>query len=277
MVSYELSEILEEMKRLAPWYHKIDLGNDLVTPGVDFENVWSNIREVRQLLDYKGKTVLDIASWDGMWAFEAERLGASMVVATETCYKKQENFLFCRNLLKSNVIPFYNISSYNLSDRLDVCFAPSGGTGTDFPGFDIVQHLGLLYHLSDPVLSLMEARSLTREGGVLLLESACIVTDAPVMLFQGVAKNAGRIYPEDRSTWWAPSVTCLKEMLAACFFEPMVDTIQVKPGVGPVARVCMAAKALPCDGENKSWQLLDMGRTWKSRGPGQIRIGGEGS
>ena len=31
------SEIFEEMKRLSPWYHKIDLGDGVVTPGEDFE------------------------------------------------------------------------------------------------------------------------------------------------------------------------------------------------------------------------------------------------
>ena len=208
-----------------------------------------------------------------MCAFEAERLGASMVVATETCYKKLDNFLLCRNVLGSRVIPFYNISSYTLSERLDVCFAPSGGYGIDFEGFDIVQHLGLLYHLSDPLLSLMEARSVTKEGGMLLLETACIISDASVMLFQGPQRGAGRIYAEDASTWWAPSIQCIEEMLYTCLFEPIHESRHLQPGVNNIARLSIVARALPPREESKKMQLFDLGRTWGSRGPGQIRLG----
>jgi hypothetical protein len=66
------------------WYHTMDLGNGIVTPGrSDFTPQWDNIRGARDHLDYQGKTVLALGSWDGMWAFEAEALGASLIVATD--------------------------------------------------------------------------------------------------------------------------------------------------------------------------------------------------
>jgi hypothetical protein len=39
-------------------------------------------------------------------------------------------------------------------------------------GFDIVQHLGVLYHLPNPMLSLAQCRSVPKESGSLLLEMA---------------------------------------------------------------------------------------------------------
>ncbi|HEY6426351.1 MAG TPA: hypothetical protein VIX84_03885, partial [Acidimicrobiales bacterium] len=61
------------------WYHSIDLGRGVVTPGfVDH----------REQLPYyglpsslAGKRVLDVATFDGFWAFEFDRRGADVVAA----------------------------------------------------------------------------------------------------------------------------------------------------------------------------------------------------
>src|SRR6476620_9707976 len=59
------------------WYHTIDLGNGEVTPG------WFDMRpHVGQygLPDrMDGMRVLDCGTWDGFWAFEFERRGATVV------------------------------------------------------------------------------------------------------------------------------------------------------------------------------------------------------
>jgi SAM-dependent methyltransferase len=265
--------IREGVERLAPWYHKIDLGSGILTPGYDFEPVWDSIRRSRSLIDYRGKSVLDIASWGGMWAFEAEARGASMVVAVETAFKKQENFLFCREVLRSRAIPFYNVSAYNLAERLDVCFTPFGGSNrTAFEGFDIVQHLGLLYHLSDPIASLMQTRSVMKDGGLLLIETAYHVSDKPTMLFQGVRRKEGRIYAEDHTTWWAPSLQCLTEMLATALFEPVPDSLSTAP-MGEISMVSLVCRALPLDDQSRMRLLHDLGRTWRYRGPGHLPLG----
>ena len=78
-----------------------------------------------------------------MWAFEAERLGEKTVVATDCQYEAYKNFLVCKEVLESKVIPFYNISPYFLYDRLDVFFQESWVDKPYERLFDIVQHLGL--------------------------------------------------------------------------------------------------------------------------------------
>jgi len=37
------------------WYHKIDLGQGVVTPGLDFEEKWKMIRRTRDHIPYGGK------------------------------------------------------------------------------------------------------------------------------------------------------------------------------------------------------------------------------
>jgi tRNA (mo5U34)-methyltransferase len=221
-------ELQNAVSKFPFWYHKIDLGQGVITPGLNFDPLWNMIRETRNDIDYRGKKVLDIASFDGMWAFEAEKLGAELVVATDCYYETYKNFLFCKEILGSNVIPYYNISPYDLWSRMDVFLQENWGDQKPYDRlFDVVQHLGLLYHLRDPMLSLSQARSVIRTGGYLLIETAAVINEeASFMLFNGVPPDKQRIY-EDTTTWWAPTLSCLKEMLKASLFEPVEETVKI--------------------------------------------------
>jgi len=206
------------LKKRTYWYHKMELAPGLVTPGFNLEPIWDQTRRVRARLDYKGKAVLDIATFDGMFAFEAERLGAARVIATDCLYKSFENFLFCREVFSSAICPYYNVSPYNLADRLDVYFKERYDDVDDDRLFDVVQHLGLLYHLRDPLRSLMQARSVLKPGGALLLETDFLMDrEESIMLFNGLP-TAARVR-DNYSVWWAPTKTCLIEMLQASLFE----------------------------------------------------------
>lgn len=215
------------------WYHSIDLGNGVVTPGHPWgPRLWDNVRKTRSRIDYSGKRVLDIGSFDGMWAFEAERLGASLVVATDCILNGLGNFLFCREALHSNVIPFYNVNSYSLYDHLAVAVE-------EFGRFDIIQHLGMFYHVQDPMLTLRQSRSVLASGGTLLLETAFVVSDDSIMLFNG---TDGTIY-EDPTTFWAPSLRCLNEMLNITHFKVggEINTLMQRERIG---RACLCATAI---------------------------------
>ncbi len=63
------------------WYHTIDLGNGIVTRGVDDTPL--RLARLELPASFAGQTVLDIGAWDGFFSFEAERRGASRVVAAD--------------------------------------------------------------------------------------------------------------------------------------------------------------------------------------------------
>ena len=42
------------------WYHKIDLGNGIVTPGFDYDPLWDNVRSVRNGIDSVSYTHLTL-------------------------------------------------------------------------------------------------------------------------------------------------------------------------------------------------------------------------
>lgn len=79
-------------------------------------------------------------------------------------------------LTACSVVPLYNMSPYHLWDGLKTILMDDASVNLGFPEqirknqFDIVQHLGLLYHVRDPLLTLSQARSVIKTGGYLLFE-----------------------------------------------------------------------------------------------------------
>jgi len=73
-------KLWERVSRIG-WYHTIDLGNGIVTPG--FIDNRDTIDRFGLPEDLTGMRCLDIGTYDGFWAFEMERRGASEVVAID--------------------------------------------------------------------------------------------------------------------------------------------------------------------------------------------------
>jgi tRNA (mo5U34)-methyltransferase len=72
---------LRERVNAMHWYHAIDLGNGIRTPGmVDPSSV---VPYCGLPADLTGKRVLDVGTCDGFWAFEMEKRGAAEVVALD--------------------------------------------------------------------------------------------------------------------------------------------------------------------------------------------------
>jgi hypothetical protein len=73
------------------------------------------------------------------------------------------------------------------------------------------------------MLSLLQARSVLKPDGILLIETDVILeNDDPVMVFNGLPHNA-RIR-DNYSVWWAPTKKCLFEMLQASLFEVVEES-----------------------------------------------------
>ena len=65
------------------WWHSIDLGDGLLTPGGKNAALLRREWEAMKVPDLAGRSVLDIGAWDGYFSFQAERLGAREVVARD--------------------------------------------------------------------------------------------------------------------------------------------------------------------------------------------------
>jgi len=202
------------------WYHTIDLGNGLITPGeYDHRSVlkYYGIPE-----DLSGKTVLDVGPAHGFFSFEFEKRNAQRVVAVELPrwsdhdgspeLKKtfreghtddtSGDYLhgaleFAIRVKRSKVERmFYNI--YQVSpDTVGVS--------------DIVFCGDLLIHLSDPLRALYALRSVTGE---------CAIISTPLDIFSFNLRPRARFHGTLLGqSFWEPNMKCLVQWAMAAGFS----------------------------------------------------------
>lgn len=189
------------------WYHTIDLGNGVVTEGVD--NTPLRLGRVQLPDSLEGQSVLDVGAWDGFFSFEAERRGAARVVATDHYSwhgvgwgtgNGKAGFELARTALDSRVEDV----------DIDVMDLSPERVGT----FDVVLFLGVLYHLPNPLLGLERVASVARN--MVIVET--------VVDMVGVTRPAVAFYPDrelndDPTNWWGPNVPAVEGMLRAVGFN----------------------------------------------------------
>lgn len=196
-------ELLDEVRRIN-WYHRIDLGAGVITPGV--LNNFKTLSRLDVPEDLAGKTVLDIGAWDGFYSFEAEKRGAERVLATDSYswngpgWGSKAGFELARRALGSQV-----------EDRdIDVLDLSAKEIGV----FDVVLFLGVLYHLRDPLRALECVRSVTGD---------CLILETHVALLR-TRRPAAAFYPadelnRDHTNWWGPNPLAVLGMLESVGFR----------------------------------------------------------
>jgi tRNA (mo5U34)-methyltransferase len=223
-------EILAELKRLEPWFHRIDLGGGLYTKtesvmGEPVDHPLGPWQTIQKLLprDLTGKNVLDVGCNAGFYAFEARRRGAQRVLGVDGQRQHVRQGLFVRKVLGLDV-EFRRLNVYELNPRT-------------VGQFDITLALGLLYHLKHPILALENLYQVTRE--LLVIETAIMPPRQTPKSFAysfGSAKTV--LHPlayvenppdakEQVFNWFLPSVDALTALLRNTGFAE-VDLVEVK-------------------------------------------------
>jgi len=213
------------------WYHRIDLGDGIVTPGVDPSP--QKLRRLHLPEDLSGKTVLDVGAWDGFFSFEAERRGAERVLATDSYawsgvdWGSKRGFELARTRLGSTVEDM----------DVDVLDLSPQSVGV----FDVTLFLGVLYHLRHPMLALEKVAAVTRE--LLILETAVDMVHVrrPCLAFYPGTELKG-----DPTNWFGPNPAAVEAMLRSVGF----------PHVNTVYRDSIARRA----GRAIKWRLRDRGQ-----------------
>jgi tRNA (mo5U34)-methyltransferase len=190
------------------WFHIIDLGDGIITPGM--YNPVGGIHGPRFCVpkSLEGKSVLDIGAWDGAWSFEAKRRGAARVVAADSfCWGgggwgDPGAFRTAREALGLDVEDVY----------IDVMDLSRDNVGQ----FDVVFFFGVLYHLRHPMLALEKLRDVTAPGGLAIIETHCdmLELETPALGFYPTNEAGG-----DTTNWFGPNPAALAGMLNACGFS----------------------------------------------------------
>jgi tRNA (mo5U34)-methyltransferase len=241
---------LEALVGTVPWWwHSIDLGQGVVTPGHKGPlGVMQDELATLQLPDLTHKTVLDIGTMDGFYAFEAERRGARRVVAVDYyswSLDLANHATYMADCQRRGVRPApdetsphwhpdtlpgkrgYDTAHQALGSRVETVVADYLTLDPEkFGTFDVTLFLGVLYHLEDPLRGLRQVAALTR--GVAVIETAAmLLTDRDEAL---VAFYEANELDNDMSNWWVPTMPALLGLCRAAGFRD-VKIVQGPPVV----------------------------------------------
>jgi tRNA (mo5U34)-methyltransferase len=196
-----------------PWYHTLELGNGVVTPGMfDHRPV---LHHYPLPDDLTGLRCLDVATMDGFWAFEMERRGAASVTAIDledpedldwpaslrAGHDKQldetkaERFALAKGALGSNVERVV-LSAYDLSPELGM--------------FDFVFCGDLLLHVKDPITPVERIRSVCTGSAVIVnvIKRFRLYEKRPMAELDGI----------DNFEWWVTNLAGLERIVKAAGF-----------------------------------------------------------
>jgi len=214
------------------WYHTIDLGEGLVTPG-DFD--------YRALLpafhfpkDMRGLNVLDVGSATGFFAFEFERRGANVVSVELPSLGQWDMCNPDRERILTDLTRFHRASSLQeatyrhlhgpfqfcserLGSKVRRCYATVYDLTPEKLGeaeFDLIFVGEVLLHLFSPLKALDVLAPLCRGTLVIatMLFDAC--DDKPYMQFLGDS-----LLEDDNRTWWSLTPRGLEAMLHGVGFQ----------------------------------------------------------
>ena len=149
------------------WYHTLELPGGVVTPGIFDLRPYVPAYGLPERLD--GMRALEVGTWDGFWAFELERRGATVVAldlddeaaldwparrrpATFAPVRRGAGFERARAALGSQA-------------QREVC-SVYDATPERLGTFDLVFCGSVLIHLRDQVLALERIAALTAPGGL---------------------------------------------------------------------------------------------------------------
>jgi tRNA (mo5U34)-methyltransferase len=205
--------LLREVSRYG-WYHTLELGDRVVTPGMfDHRPVVD-----RYLIpsDLTGMRCLDVGTMDGFWAFEMERRGAAEVVAADLGAvadldwppawrarveptldeTKAQRFELARRVLSSSVQRIER-SVYDLD-------ADTIGS------FDLIFCGDLLVHLKDPITAVQRLLGVCR--------GSAIVANPAKRFPLGRGRALAEVDGIDEFRWWLLSEASIERIMLAVGF-----------------------------------------------------------
>lgn len=198
------------------WYHTLDLGHDIVTPGL-FDH--------RPLLphyglphDMTGARTLDVATFDGFWAFELERRGADVVAIdiprlSSTDMPPQLRAEILSRGYDADSGTGFHLAHRALHSSVERMVCSVYDLDPNRMGmFDLVHAADLLIHLQSPVTALQRIRSVTR-GRAMIVD----VFDPNISPKHGQAVHYKGGWWS--AIWWIPSLNALAQMVLDAGFS----------------------------------------------------------
>jgi tRNA (mo5U34)-methyltransferase len=222
----ETQRLMREVSAHEGWYHTIDLGHGVRTPGEFDHGPALPLIPIPERLD--GKRCLDVATLDGFWAFEMERRGATEVVAldigswTDLDVPPYVVEYFRRNDLERPTGAGFEHAARALGSnvRREICNVYDL-TPERFGEFDLVFAGDLLVHIRNPLFALERICTVTR-GEAIFLEP--YAPELETLELDGLARLENTPYD---SRWWRLSRSFLDRGLRLAGFSQVEECGQI--------------------------------------------------
>ncbi|WP_027135319.1 class I SAM-dependent methyltransferase [Geminicoccus roseus] len=211
------------------WYYSIEHAPGAWTAGMNYAPT-AMTRKALAATAVEGRSCLDIGSMDGLVPLLLARRGAGRVVSYDR-------------------LDFGQKMAF-LQDRLGVAFEYHSGMSlrafrdrhVGSSPLDVVVFSGVLYHMFDPLGGLLLARSMVRDGGILIIETGATISVENAAYFNGGA----RFYEGDN--FWLPSLANLDYLLRFARLAPLevfhLNQTARTAKEPPICRVCVACRAV---------------------------------
>lgn len=202
----------ERIAALGKWYHRIDLGGGVFTPGTRDQGITFGIYQRFLPAQLTGLRVLDLGANACGLSVEFAKRGAS-VLAIENGggYVQQARLV---------------LSELGLSEKVEIQQADLFDS-RQFGEFDIVCYVGLSYHIRYPQLALDMLGWVLKPDGHLLASTQTVAGDALILV------NRASRYPRERGELygWEPTETLFTDMLMQAGFND-VACVSTSPHPG---------------------------------------------
>lgn len=229
--SAEIQTLREQVAEIGAWYHVLDFGDGIVTPGA-FE--MSRYLEHYPLPeDMSGMRVLDVGASNGFFSIEFDRRGADEVIAIDLpCWGDHDWTPRQRRVLeKRSQAEAEQVDGSLFGRPLELAIRESGCRNVQrrelriydiaperLGEFDLVFCGSMLMHVQDPLAGLHAIRSVTKPGGRLVLSSSTYAEENP----DPVAAFVGEW---DQSNFWQLNPACALRMIRMADFVPEGDGV----------------------------------------------------
>jgi tRNA (mo5U34)-methyltransferase len=221
----QIAAVRRDVAAIEAWYHRIDLGDGIETPGHSRMADYLSYYRFPERLD--GMRVLDVGASTGFFAYEFERRGAAEVVGVELPSWGAHDWTprQRRTLDAKSASETQNVDREVMFDGFTVVGKALGSkrvrrvfktiyelTASELGTFDIVFSGAMLMHVRDPILGIQCMRECCKPDGRLIVSISTTMMDAT----EPIARFVGEW---NQCNWWQMSPRALDAVLTCCDFD----------------------------------------------------------
>ncbi len=177
------------------WFHRFTF-DDYTTPGFEYGANWEYVSDFLQKHQsiIHGADIYEPGCADGLWTCWLTHLGARHIDASDIETRDQFRLI---------------AQAFNLPTTYHPGILSPLAPKHIKRQFDTVCSLGLLYHVHDPLSTLIMYRRYLKPDGHLILETGAVQSDGAYLAYTG----AGQIYGRDGNNHFLPSFGFLRSAL----------------------------------------------------------------